>query len=223
MSRNLRLIIAAAMAALAMTAVFANAAPADVITAESVPATLTGVQSGSDEFTVHAGKVKCSTVKYAGTLSANGGTTVRVKPTYTGCTFVGLTSTVDAGKCEYLVHLDPAAGVTTGTVDIVGCEGTEITVTAPSPALGTAKCIVHVKEQTGLSSGTVAVVGSGTTRELELKIGITKIAYSQTAGTAGSGNCATADNTSGETGGTYTGKAIVTGASGSTHIGLFLS
>jgi hypothetical protein len=52
-----------------------------------------------------------------------------------------------------------------------------------------------------------------------LDINITNIKYSQTMGTSETGNCATADNT---TGGTWTGTAILTGSVGG-HVGIFLS
>jgi hypothetical protein len=134
---------------------------------------------------------------------------------------VGLASTIDMNGCDYLVHVSLTAGDTTGTVDVVCPVGQEITVTAP--AVGTKKCIVHVPPQTGLTTGTGTNVGSaGPTSEITLSLALTGLKYSQTAGTAESGNCLTADNT---TTGTYTGKALITGEDENTgaHIGLLLS
>jgi hypothetical protein len=86
--------------------------------------------------------------------------------------------------------------------------------------VGTPKCIIHVPEQTDLTKVTGTNIGAGATREITLDINITNIKYSQTMGTAETGNCATADNT---TGGTYTGAAVVTGSVAGAHVGIFLS
>jgi hypothetical protein len=119
--------------------------------------------------------------------------------------------------CTYRGNIEAGTG-TKATVDIL-CTGTnEITVTAPS--VGTKKCIVHIPAQTGLTSGTGTNIGSGSTREGTGDINITNIKYSQTSGTAETGNCATADNT---TGGTYTGTAVFTGSVAGAHVGVFLS
>jgi hypothetical protein len=227
MIRNLKFLGLALVAALAMSSVVASMASADVITSEKAGVTtLTGKQEGTDVFKVHGGQVNCTTVNYSGSFTT-GASNVLVAPTYSGCTFAGLASTIDMNGCQYRVNINAAAGNTTGTVDIVCSAGQEITVTAPS--VGTKKCIIHVPgvagpepppKNQGLTGGTGTNVGSGTTRELTLDINITNIVYSQTAGTAETGNCATADNT---TGGTYTGTAIVTGSVSGAHVGIFLS
>ena len=220
MIRNLKFLGLALVAALAMSSVVASMASADVITSEASSTTLTGGQEGTDVFQVHGGEIKCTTVKYTGSIASNPASFATVTPTYSGCTFAGLAATVNTNGCSYKVNVTAGAGITTGTVDVVCAEGKEITVTAPS--IGTAKCIVHVPAQTGLTSGTAANVGTTTTREITLTIAINNIKYNQTAGTAETGNCATADNT---TGGTYNGKALVTGenAAGTAHLGIFLS
>jgi hypothetical protein len=223
MIRNLKFLGLALVAVLAMSAVMAGAASADEFKSEKAPVTLTGTQGATlDTFSTHAGNVKCTTATYKGTQSTTSTTTIQVAPTYSGCTFVGLNSTITTNGCEYLFHVPATAGVTTGTVDIV-CPGTnEITVTAPNPALGKAKCIVHVPPQTGLGVVTYSNLGSGTTREVKVEVNLTGLKYSQTAGVAESGNCETKDNT---TTGTYVGGATVTGEvdGGTEHIGIFLA
>ncbi len=222
MIRNFQFAVVA-LVALASSAFAASVASADEFKSESAPVTLTGKQGEPiDTFSTHAGNVKCTSATYKGTQSSTSTTTIQVAPTYSGCTFVGLNSTITTNGCEYLFHVPATAGVTTGTVDIV-CPGTnEITVTAPTPALGKAKCIVHVPPQTGLGTVTYSNIGSGTTREVKVAVSLSGIKYSQTAGVAESGNCGTQDST---TTGTYVGGATVTGEveEGSTHIGLFLS
>ncbi len=218
MIRTLKFLGVAAIAALAMSSMMASIASADDLTAESYPTTLTGNDDEVDTiFSVDNGPIKCTTSDYDATITGPT-TTITVTPTVSGCTFAGLAASVNFNGCHYLLHIN-GGGLTTGTVDIV-CSGKEITVTAPT--VGTAKCVVHVPAQTGLGTGTGTNIGTETTRELTLHLAITGIKYSQTAGTAETGNCATADNT---VNGTLAGKARITGEvdGGTTHVGIFLS
>jgi hypothetical protein len=204
--------------ALAIGSTLAAAASADVLTSESASVTtLKGKQGGTDVIKVHGGELKCTTVTYEGTFST-GASSVILTPTYSGCTFAGLPSTVDPNGCGYRLNVNTGP-TTAGSVDII-CSGTnEITITAPST--GTKKCIVHIRGQNDLTNATgTNIGGSGTTRELTVDINITNVAYSQTAGTAETGNCATADST---TGGTWEGDATFTGSVSSSHVGIFLS
>ena len=220
MIRNLKFLGLALVAAIAMTSVTASVASADVITAEATSTTLTGAQEGTDVLRVHAGEAKCNTVKYSGSLTAVSSPSFTLTPTFTGCIFVGLSSTINMNGCSFKFNINPAAGNTTVTIDLVCAAGHEMTVTAPSS--GTPKCIVHIPAQTGLGPASFVNVGSMTTREITGSLSITNLKYSQTSGTAMTGNCATADST---TDGTYTGKALVTGenSAGTAHIGIFLS
>ncbi len=209
----------ALIAVWAIGAAIAGTSTADVLTSEAASTTLTGVQEGQN-WLFTGGEVKCTTVKYHGALSSTSSSQFTVTPTYSGCTFVGLAATFSMNGCDYLVRINAAAGNTTGTIDVVCSGGKEATITAPS--VGTAKCIVHIPPQTGLGPVSAVNLGSTTTREITLSLNITNIAYSQTAGTAETGNCATADS---KTGGTHTGSALFTGenAAGTSHIGIFLS
>jgi hypothetical protein len=216
MIRNLKFLGLALVAALAMSSVVASMASADVITSESGGVTtVSGSQEGTDVFKVDEGEVKCSNVTYSGSFNS-GESSGLVTPAYSGCTFVGLIATIDMNSCQYRVNVTGGAS-TEGSIDIV-CPGTnEITVTAPA---GVPKCVIHIPAQTDRTQVTGTNVGSGTTRELTLDININNIKYSKTSGSAETGNCKTADNT---TGGEYIGKATVTGFSGSAHVGIFLS
>ena len=171
------------------------------------------------EFKLHGGETKCTTAKFTGTLSSGSSSSISVAPTYSGCTFAGLAAIIHMNGCIYQYNINPIAGNTTGTMDIVCPFGKEVTITAPSA--GTPKCIVHIPPQTGLVAVTAFNLGSTTTREVTVNFAISNLKYSQTTGTSETGNCATADNT---TGGTYTGKDILTGenALGTAHIGVFL-
>ena len=207
---------------LAMTAVAASAASADDLTSESSPVTLTGKQSGAgDVYTTTAGTIKCKEVKYTATNVATPTTAVDVTPNYPektsggeqNCTGFGFPTKVATNGCTYTFTLGAA---TTGGFDIVCPAGQEITVTASSA--GVTKCILHVGAQNIASSLTYSNTGSGTTRELKIVAGFSgTLAYKHTAGT-GVGAC-----TTGSGKGSYTGEAIATGESGSTHVGIFLS
>lgn len=223
MIKNLKVLGLALVALVALSAAMASAASADNFTATEAPVTVTGEQDGGavlDKFTVDGGTVECKKTTYVGTSAVVTFSTLTVTPTYHECTFIGLAATVNMNGCDYLLHINTAAGNTTGTVDIVCEAGKEITVTAPS--VGTAKCIVHIPPKVGLGTITYSKVGAGTTEEVTGVINIAGIGYSQTAG-EGLGKCASALNT---TNGTYVGKAIFTGENDSAtfvkHIGLTL-
>lgn len=225
--RKIRILGLMLAAVFAMSAVAAASASADDFTSEESPVTLTGNQdSGTDKFTTTAGTVSCTNVSYHGTTTAPT-TTIKVKPTYSGCTGFGFPATIHMNECEYALTLtEPAAGVgpTTTTVEVLCPTGKEITITAISA--GVTKCIVHVPAQKG-PSGTTGLkhiewanVGSGATRELTGNITITGLTYKHTEGT-GVGKCTTGHS---ETG-TYDGKVTVTGEKdgGSNHVGIFLT
>ena len=141
-----------------------------------------------------------------------------VTPAYSGCTTAGIAAAVDMNGCTYRFNI--TGGISTGaSLDIVCTGANEITVTAP--AVGAIKkCIKHIPAQTDLTTITGTNIGSGTTKEVTLDINITNMKYSQTMGTSETGNCATADNT---TGGSYTETSSFRGSNSGFHYGLFLS
>jgi len=215
MIRKSKFLGAALVAVLAMSAVAVTAASGDVFTRETAElSTLSAGQEGTSVMKFHGGELKCTNVTYAGSV---GPSSITVTPTYSGCTTVGLSAAVDMNGCTYRFNI--TGGTSTGaSLDIV-CTGTnEITITAP--AVGTKKCIKHIPAQTDLTTITGTNIGSGTTKEVTLDINISNMKYSQTAGTSETGNCATADNT---TGGTYTETSTFKGSNNGFHYGLFLS
>jgi len=220
MTLDLRPLGAMLVTAIALGLTIVGIANADVLTAESTPALGIGAQEGTDVMKVDGGEVKCTSRDYEGTVHSSPSSQVRGKAKSKGCTFAGLAATVNMNECEYVTNFNATAGNTTLTQDVACPSGKEITITAPS--VGTAKCIIHVPPQTGLGPGSAANAGAGTTREVTVSLNITNIKYSQTAGTAETGNCATADST---TGGTYTGSILFTAKNlaETSHIGIFLS
>lgn len=217
MIRNLKMFGMAIVAVFAMSAVAASMASADSFTAEKAPVTYTGNQSEANVFTTTVGTVKCTVTTFKGTVNSTSTTTASVTPTYSGCTAFGFPADIEVNGCEYLLHVGAA---TTGTVDVVCPVGKEITVVATTSATNpTPKCIVHIKAQSGLGTVTYSNVGTGTTREVLVSVNVSGIHYTHTPG-SGLGACPT-EGTS--TTGTYTGSVLVTGESGATHVGIFLS
>lgn len=205
MIRNMKLTGLVVITALAIGSIGASTATADEFKSEAASGELLGAGE-SEVFKVQGGEIKCTTAKYAGAVSSTSFSSFSMSATYSGCTFAGLAATINMNGCTYKTNINTSAGNTTGTVDVVCPAGKEITVTAPS--VGTAKCIVHVPAQTGLSTVSYSNVGAGTTKEVHAHISITNEKFSQTAGTAETGNCATADN---QTNGTYTKTIHITG------------
>ena len=217
-----------ALLAIGMMAV--SAASADEFQSESENTTLTGAQEKhleggverNDRFTTSGGIVECSTATYKGAQAAKKVTTVSVTPTYSGCTFAGLSAVVHTNECEYVFSLN--AGLTTGKVRVSCPAGKEIVVTV-GPA-STVRCTIDIPPQT-LSGVTYSTIGAGATEEMTVAINTgATITYSQTSGIigekvkgTGSGACATDD---GATTGSYIGAAVVTGEVGTTHTGLFV-
>jgi hypothetical protein len=217
MIRKLKFLGFSLVAVLAMSAVGASAASAFTqFNAEKTPVTLTGKQEGtSNAFDVQFGEVKCTTALYNGRTTETPDTTVKVTPHYTGCTFAGVSATIDMNSCYYTLHINSEAAK--NVADVVCPTGEEITVT------GGTKCTVHVKGQSNLGPITYANSGmaSGPTREVTLGLdGIKNITYSQTPGT-GVGKCESIEKSDGR----YTGTAEVTGETdnGAEHIGVWVS
>lgn len=220
MIRNIKVLGTALVAALAISAVAASLASADSFTAESAPAIYTGSQQTANVLTTTVGTQKCTTTTFKGTVNATSTTTVSVSPSYSGCTAFGFPSDYDVNGCEYLFHISPTAGVTTGTVALVCPAGKEITITAKSSVTNpTLKCTIHTPAQSGLGTVTYKNVGAGATREILFELNLTGIKYTHTAGT-GLGACTSGSATSG----TYTGSVLFTGENaGGAHVGIFLS
>ena len=222
MTRKLKVLGLALVAAFAMSAVAASVATAEAFHfgSEVEHTVITGSQVTEDVFTVHGGTVKCSTATYAGGTinSANKNSTeITINPTYGGCRFAGIadSATIDMNSCDYLFtpKTTDAGPVYTGEVHIK-CKTQGDTITVTVVIGGVTKCIVHIPEQS-LSGITYTNVnpGGGAKTHLLVDVNITGIKYSQTEGTGG-GKCETKDNT---TTGTYVGQATIKGFDTENH------
>ena len=213
----------ALVATLAISSVAASAASADDLTSETSPVTLTGRQTGGgDVLTMTAPTIKCKEVNYAAFSAVTPSTAVTVTPSYPektaggeqNCSGFGFPATVETRGCTYKYTLNAA---TTGGLDIICPAGQELTFTLKSA--GVTKCIVHVPAQSFPASITYSNTGAGTTREIDVTANIAStLAYKHTAGT-GIGACTGGSASNGS----YSGAGIVTGESGGTHVGIFLS
>jgi len=203
MIRNLKILGMAVVAVLAMSAVVASAASAQLgtFTAHEYPATITGEQTGTDVFTTVAGTVSCTHATYHGE-AAGPQTSLTITPTYSGCKAFGLfTATIDMNGCDYQFNRPTTEepfgnGLYVGTVDIKCPVNTEITIT-------TDVCRVTVPAQTGLSQITYKNTPTATPTDVDVSVNISKkIKYTVDP------NCATAAAGT-YTDGSYTGAATV--------------
>jgi hypothetical protein len=219
MTRNLKMLGLALVAAFAMSGVAASAVQAESFwfTSDGTPTTLTGSQIGEDVIGFDFGELTCETVTYSGSITGTTSTTATLTPTYGGCEVSGIPAVVHMNGCDYLVHTHTKIGTSyTVTTDIV-CPTTtspphlihEITVTAIAPG-GTLKCTFHIPDQ-AISTGvtlTKATKANGKT-DLTIAVNVSSIGYNETTtGTSGTGACQTADST---TNGTYVGTETIEG------------
>ena len=232
MIRNLKVFGLALVAAFAMSALVASAASANAaswFTSDGDWTTLSGTQGGTpDTFTTHAGTLSCSSATYTGSTSATTTTTMKLAPSYSGCSLSPLPghAIIDMNGCEYEFHTDgqeTTGGVPNGkfkTETTIVCPTTtspshvthDITVTVT--LTGIPKCTIHIEEQ-NLGTGIVLTNAGG---GLSAAVSFSNIKYTQTAGT-GEGKCTTTTTTSN---GGYSGSATISGqntATAATTIG----
>ena len=199
MTRNLKILGLALVAAFAMSAVVASSASAYLGTTEKQPSTLTGAQENTNVFTTHGGEVKCTTATYHGEQATTSASSITLTPTYTGCTAFGFINIpIHTNNCHYLfTPVTPLTNPRQATVHII-CPTKPIEITAPG-------CEVTVESQTP-TGGTITVknIGAGATRELTIETALTGIHYTEHE-RAGFPNCKSETVTT--TNGTFTGNA----------------
>jgi hypothetical protein len=138
MKRNLKALGLALVAVFALSVVAASAASAagEKFHAAVEPSVVTANNEGEGNHVFAAGgtEVKCTTAKFAGTATAKTATSQTVHPTYSGCTFLGETATIDTAGCNYILYSEVPAG---GDAKVeIECSGSnQIKVTAPGCTL----------------------------------------------------------------------------------------
>jgi len=222
MIRNLKVLGLALVAVFAMSAMAASAASASEFTSESGTTTLHGTQVTQNVFTVTGGNVKCNTATFRTTATV--GTTaldVTVKPTYSSCTAIGQTSTINMNGCEYKIT---PTSTTTGTVAIVNCAG-NIIVTSGDPVVS---CTITVTPTNPIDNAVdFTEEGAGKTRDVLVTSTAKGLSYI-VDGPNGERNentiCGKADDPAVTTSGVYTGSVTVKGYSDAvvTQVGIFI-
>ena len=177
MTRSLKALGLALVAALALTALAVSSASAAEFHSESEHTSLTGSQEVRNTFSVNAGTVHCETATFSGTSNSATTTELKIVPTFQGCkittvTLETLEAVVDWPHCWIIL--------TPSGIKHIGCTiSLTIRVTAPL-------CTITVHPQT-ISSDDFTNVGAGTTRSVTLTSTATGIAYTQSSLCPGGG------------------------------------
>jgi hypothetical protein len=184
MTRKLRSIGLALIAAFAISAIGASAAQATQFHTKGAayPATVTGVNVANQVFHFHVetgknNELNCKKGNFSGTLT-KASTTLTVHPVYTACTFSGAAATVTTTNCDYVLNAGAkkSPGEYAGTLDIECAAAQFISVT-------TAECEIRIAPQNGLKELVfVNLTGSGT---ILTEFNISAFAYSVTKDAAG--------------------------------------
>jgi hypothetical protein len=212
MTRNLKTLGLALIAAFAMSATMAAAAQADPfwIKSDGTPTTLSGAATGEEAFAFDAGIFSCNKVFYPGSFAGTTVTTLTLTPEFLGeCKFAGLPAVVDLHGCSYVFHTHTKIEMTKFTVTTtISCPaGNELTITTIAPG-GTLKCTEHIPPQTIATGITFTNAVAGGVKHIEADINITTgLTYTQKAGT-GAGVCANGNDTAN---GQYVGNVTIGG------------
>ena len=211
MTRNLKTLGLALVAAFVMSATMAAAAQADPfwIKSDGTPTTVLGGSAGEEAFAFDAGIVNCDEVFYHGSFAGTTVTTLTLTPEFRGeCEFAGKSAVIDLNGCSYVFHTHTKKEVTKFTVTTtLSCPaGNELTITTIGVG-GTLKCTEHIPPQT-IATGITFTNATEGIKHIEVDINITTgLTYTQKAGT-GAGACANGNDTAN---GQYVGNVDIAG------------
>lgn len=214
MTRNLKTLGIALVAAFAMSAIGASSASASfpLFHTEAEDTVLTGSQgqlAALNVLTTDLGELKCKDVKYIGTQAGLTTSTMTLKPKFEQCQHAGENATVTEKSCAFVFHLGESTEPIEAQMDIECVDGDQIVV-------HTEECTTTIPPQSGLKKVTFTNEGEATTRSVIADLGLEEIHYVE----HGAG-CASETETTEN--GTYTGKITVTGEdSEQVHIGLWI-
>jgi hypothetical protein len=185
------------VAMFAMSALSASAASAAEFRhegGEDAKVTASNAGEGAHVFTAGLiGNISCSTATFTGTAFVTSPqATVEVSPTYSGCTFLGVSNVkVNMEGCEYQFNTPTGSGPYSGSVTITCPVGKKINFEASG-------CKVEVGPQTVSSVSYTNLAGPP--KAVTVKSNVTGITYT------GSALCPGAQGT--HSNGTYSGSAI---------------
>ena len=155
MIRKFKALGLALVAVFAFSAIAATGASAATFNSEVEPTILTGSNAGEGNhvFKASGAEVVCTGAEFKGTAAKKAESTLRVHPTYTGCTFLSETATVDTSGCDYVFSATTNAG---GHLPVsIACTGSsviKVTTSACTLSFGTQNTTGGVKS-TNLGSG----------------------------------------------------------------------
>jgi hypothetical protein len=155
MAHKLKALGLAFTVAFVLSGIVASAAQATFpFTVATSPTDLTGSidPGGTEIFSTAEGSVECGTISFTGTDNATSVSEQSIQPSYSNCTWFGVTANVNASACQYLFTTPTtgAAGERTGEPFHIKCPGGgSITIT---PTLfGVSICTLRIGEQTPTS------------------------------------------------------------------------
>jgi hypothetical protein len=148
MIRNFKTLGLALVAVFAISAVAASAASAVEYHASAEPTSLSGTQVAANVFHVPgAGSVSCTEANFTGTISPKTVQTLKVHPTYGGCSAFGFTAHITTTGCDFEFTQPTGGGpVYSATVHVV-CGGTSKIKITPT-FFGSSVCTIEVGSQT---------------------------------------------------------------------------
>jgi hypothetical protein len=191
MTRNLKVLGLALVAALAMSALAASAASATYsFGAPNAPTDGTGSQIGTNIFTTGAGTVECTSATFSGTQGSESSSDVTISPHYTGCTAFTIVGThVKMNGCTYTFTtptVDLGGGEFTGESPHVICTGENQIEITPTGFFGSI-CTVKIPGQTPTSGHVIYKnEGEGTTRVVKVTATVGGIHFTSSGGICGS-------------------------------------
>ncbi|HVQ58618.1 MAG TPA: hypothetical protein VMS60_06885 [Solirubrobacterales bacterium] len=209
--KRMKVLGLALVAVFAMSAVGASAASAANFMSEgNVEGNVEANQSTTHVFSIEGNDVTCTTAKFVSGVVASPTASVKVHPTYTGCTAFGFVgSTVTTTGCDYNLTAPGTVegGKVAGNIAVECSAGSKIVIVA-----GT--CEVTVAAQSFTKGLTFENVAS-TPKTLTLKAAVTGISSTKVK----DGFLCPLSGT-GAASGTYTGNTLVKGFQGATQIGV---
>lgn len=176
MLSRFRKLTLATVLAVAVLATPASAAP--LFKTSEYPATLTGISTGLHPFASHAGAIwKCGfKSSMTGFLNENS-STITLAPTYTECTILETSMTVQVNGCSYLLHAQEAvkelADTFRGTFDIVCPAGKAIEF------LWGGGCTWRFPAQTAVQGFTATVKTAAEPKDVLLKLESKQLTHSE--------------------------------------------
>jgi hypothetical protein len=138
------------------------------------PATLTGSHIEGSEVFFAAGtlKMKCTGSSSSGTQSTTSTTSMRLAPSYSGCTFLGLAATVNMNGCEEVLQLEAGSSPPKGTIEISCPAGKE-----PEIAVQGGCNFKWEKPQKPGQPGFTQEDTSGPPKDIDLKMSVSGLPY----------------------------------------------